>query len=162
MPRLAWFLLATLPLVAADVRDGPLKDLNGYFPMRADASPELYRAMRTEVAVALGLHPLPTKGPLNAVIHGRIDQGEYTIDKVSFESAPGFFVTGNLYRPKQVVGRIPAVLFAHGHWKDARFLNQTPDYVQREIETGQEAFTEGGRSRFQSMCVQLARMGCLV
>jgi dienelactone hydrolase len=162
MPRLAWFLLATLPLVAADVRDGPLKDLNGYFPMRTDASPELYRAMRTEVAVALGLHPLPTKGPLNAVIHGRIDQGEYTIDKVSFESAPGFFVTGNLYRPKQVVGRIPAVLFAHGHWKDARFLNQSPDYVRREIETGQEAFTEGGRSRFQSMCVQLARMGCLV
>lgn len=163
MPRLVLLLLAgLLPLGAADVRDGPLRDLNGYFPLRADTSPASLRAMRTDVAVALGLHPAPTRPPVNAVIHGRIDQGDYTIDKVYFESAPGFFVTGNLYRPKQFTGRIPAVLFAHGHWKDARFLNQPPDFVRREIATGQEVFAEGGRSRFQSMCVQLARMGCLV
>src|SRR5438045_7000341 len=31
-----------------------------------------------------------------------------------------------------------------------------------EISTGQERFEQGGRSRFQSMCVQLARMGCVV
>jgi len=163
MPRLALLLLAgVLGARADDVRDGPLKDLNGFFPLRADTSPETTRAMRTDVAVALGLHPLPTKGPLNAVIHGRIDQGDYTIDKVYFESAPGFFVTGNLYRPKSIQGRIPAVLFAHGHWKDARFLNQPADHVRQEIATGQEVFAEGGKSRFQSLCVQLARMGCLV
>ena len=163
MPRLALLLLAgVLGARADDVRDGPLKDLHGFFPLRADTSPETLRAMRTDVAVALGLHPLPSKGPLNAVIHGRIDQGDYTIDKVYFESAPGFFVTGNLYRPKSIQGRIPAVLFAHGHWKDARFLNQPADHVRREIETGQEVFAEGGKSRFQSLCVQLARMGCLV
>ncbi len=163
MPRLALLLLAgLLPLTAAEVRDGPLKDLNGYFPLRRDTSPESLRGMRTDVAVALGLHPSPTKGPLRAVIHGRIDQGDYTIDKVYFESAPGFYVTGNLYRPKQFTGRIPAVLFAHGHWKDARFLNQPAEHVRKEIATGQEVFVEGGKSRFQSMCVQLARMGCLV
>jgi len=163
MPRLALLLLAgVLGARADDVRDGPPKDLHGFFPLRADTSPETLRAMRTDVAVALGLHPLPTKGPLNAVTHGRIDQGDYTIDKVYFESAPGFYVTGNLYRPKSIQGRIPAVLFAHGHWKDARFLNQPPEYVRREIETGQEVFAEGGKSRFQSLCVQLARMGCLV
>jgi dienelactone hydrolase len=163
MPRLALLLLAgALSLRADDVRDGPLKDLNGYFPLRADTSPATLRTMRADVAIALGLHPSPPRLPLNPVIHGRIDQGDYTIDKVYFESAPGFFVTGNLYRPKHVAGRIPAVLFAHGHWKDARFLNQPPDYVRQEIATGQEVFVEGGRSRFQSMCVQLARMGCLV
>lgn len=163
MPRLALLLLAgAVGLPAADVRDGPLQDLHGFFPLRADTSPETVRAMRTDVAVALGLHPMPTKEPLRAVIHGRVDQGDYTIDKVYFESAPGFFVTGNLYRPKSIQGKIPAVLFAHGHWKDARFLNQPPEHVRREIETGQEAFAEGGKSRFQSLCVQLARMGCLV
>ncbi len=163
MPRLVLLLLAgLLTSRAADVRDGPLQDLHGYFPLRTDASPEVFRAMRLDVAVALGLHPLPTKGPLNAVIHGRIDQVDYTIDKVAFESAPGFYVTGNLYRPKHPTGRIPAVLFAHGHWKDARFINQAPDYVRQEIATGQEVFVEGGKSRFQAMCVQLARMGCLV
>src|SRR5438045_8260162 len=31
-----------------------------------------------------------------------------------------------------------------------------------EISTGQERFEQGGKSRFQSMCVQLARMGCVV
>jgi dienelactone hydrolase len=105
---------------------------------------------------------MPTKTPLNAVIHGKIDQGEYTIEKVYFESAPGFFVTGNLYRPKNVTGKAPAVIFPHGHWTDARFLIQPDKYVREEIATGQERFVEGGKSRFQSMCVQLARMGCVV
>ena len=105
---------------------------------------------------------MPTKTPLNAVIHGRIDRGEYTVEKVYFESAPGFFVTGNLYRPKKVTGKVPGVLFAHGHWTNARLTESTPAELRREIADGEERFEEGGRSRFQSMCVQLARMGCVV
>ena len=50
--------------------------------------------------VSQGLWPLPERTPLNAVIHGLIDKGDYTVEKVYFESVPGFFVTGNLYRPK--------------------------------------------------------------
>ena len=105
---------------------------------------------------------MPTKGPLNAVIHGAIDCGEYTVEKVYFESAPGFFVTGSLYRPKNAKGKVPGVLFAHGHWQDARLSEQSVELTRKEIATGQERFEEGGRSRFQSMCVQLARMGCVV
>ena len=93
---------------------------------------------------------------------GRIDRGEYTVEKVYFESAPGFFVTGNLYRPKNVTGKAPGVLFAHGHWTDARLSESTEAELRREIADGEERFEEGGRSRFQSMCVQLARMGCVV
>ncbi|MEN9677099.1 MAG: hypothetical protein RIS76_2995, partial [Verrucomicrobiota bacterium] len=93
---------------------------------------------------------------------GRVDQGEYTVEKVYFESLPGFFVTGNLYRPARIQGKIPAVLFTHGHWKDARLSESGDDELRREIATGAERFEEGGRSRFQSMCVQLARMGCVV
>jgi dienelactone hydrolase len=105
---------------------------------------------------------MPTKTPLNAVIHGRIDRAEYTVEKVYFESAPGFFVTGNLYRPKNAQGKAPGVLFAHGHWANARLSESGDAELLREIATGQERFEEGGRSRFQSMCVQLARMGCVV
>jgi len=105
---------------------------------------------------------MPTKSPLNPVMHGKIDRPEYTIEKVYFESAPGFFVTGNLYRPKNVQGKAPAVLFAHGHWKDARLSLEVDDSLRGEIATGQERFESGGKSRFQSMCVQLARMGCVV
>jgi dienelactone hydrolase len=169
MPRFPALLLAAVMSCSAlgeDTRDRPLKDLNGYFPFAPPATAaewDVRRAdIRNRVQVALGLLPMPTRTPLNAVIHGKRDQGDYTIEKVYFESTPGFFVTGNLYRPKQTTGQSPAVLFAHGHWKDARFLNQDAAYVRKEIETGQEKFTEGGKSRFQSMAVQLARMGCVV
>lgn len=157
---------AAEPPPLADVRLGDLKDLDGYFPFRPPATREAWEAraaaVRQQIQVALGLWPMPTRTPLNAVIHGRVDQGEYTVDRVYFESLPGFFVTGNLYRPAGVSGKVPVVLFAHGHWKDAR-LSQTPDAeLRREIATGAERFEQGGRSRFQSLCVQLARMGCMV
>jgi dienelactone hydrolase len=167
LPTLVLAALGTLTLAQAeDARLGPLKDLNGYFPFAAPQSVQAWEPrrefVRRQLLVSQGLWPMPTKPPLNAVIHGKIDQGEYTIEKVYFESAPGFFVTGNLYRPKNASGKAPAVIFPHGHWKDARFLIQPDKYVREEIASGQERFVEGGKSRFQSMCVQLARMGCVV
>jgi dienelactone hydrolase len=152
--------------VAEDVRSGPLKDLNGFFPFDPPESREAWQRraaeVRRRVEVSLGLWPPPSKTPLQAVEHGLIDRGEYTVSKVYFESLPGLFVTGNLYRPKTVQGRVPGVLFAHGHWKDARLAMQEEDKLRREIATGEERFEQGGKSRFQSMCVQLARMGCVV
>ena len=149
-----------------DVRLQPLKDLDGYFPFTPPASKADWakraERVRRQILIAEGLWPMPTKTPLNAVIHGRIDCGEYTVEKVYFESAPGFFVTGNLYRPARINGKAPGVLFAHGHWKDARLSEAGDAELRGEIASGQERFEEGGRSRFQSMCVQLARMGCIV
>jgi dienelactone hydrolase len=149
-----------------DVRLESLKDLNGYFPFTPPKSKAEWdkRAeyVRRQILVSQGLWPMPTKTPLNAVIHGKIERPEYTIEKVYFESAPSFFVTGNLYRPKNAMGKVPAVMFAHGHWKNARLSEENDDAVRREIATGQERFERGGSSRFQSMCVQLARMGCIV
>jgi dienelactone hydrolase len=149
-----------------DIRLEPLKDLDGYFPFTPPRSKAEWdkraERVRRQILVSQGLWPMPTKTPLNAVIHGRIDRGEYTVEKVFFESAPGFFVTGNLYRPKNVTGKVPAVLFAHGHWTDARLSESTDAELRREIADGEERFEQGGKSRFQSMCVQLARMGCVV
>ncbi len=149
-----------------DVRLAPPKDYNGYFPFTPPTSKDAWAAraefVRRQVLVSQGMWPMPTKTPLNAVIHGKIDKGEYTVEKVYFESVPGLFVTGNLYRPKGKTGKVPAVLFAHGHWKDARLSEESDERLAAEIATGQERFVEGGKSRFQSMCVQLARMGCIV
>jgi dienelactone hydrolase len=143
-----------------------LKDLNGYFPFTPPKTLEVWKTRREEVRrrilVSQGLWPMPEKGPLNAVIHGRIDRGDHTVEKVYFESSPGFFVTGNLYRPKEVKGKVPGIMFAHGHWKDARLSENPPEKVRQEIAIGAERFEQGGRSIFQSMCVQLARMGCVV
>ncbi len=149
-----------------DARLEPLKDLDGYFPFTPPASKAEWEKraerVRRQILVSQGLWPMPTKTPLNAVIHGKIDRGEYTVEKVFFESAPGFFVTGNLYRPKNITGKAPGVLFAHGHWANARLSESTDAELRRELAEGEERFEQGGRSRFQSMCVQLVRMGCVV
>ena len=149
-----------------DVRLQPLKDLDGYFPFEVPASVEAWKAraerVRRRILVSQGMWPEPTRTPLNAVVHGRVEREGYTIEKVYFESRPGFFVTGNLYRPTGVSGKVPGVLFAHGHWADARLSEASDAELRRELAEGEERFEEGGRSRFQSMCVQLARMGCVV
>ncbi len=176
---LTWILLLTAAAVSAaaprvlpegklpdDIRLQPVKDLDGYFPFTPPTSKSAWEQraerVRRQILVSQGLWPMPTKTPLNAVIHGKVDRPEYTVEKVYFESAPGFFVTGNLYRPKNVTGKVPGVLFAHGHWSNARLSESTDAELRREIAEGEERFEEGGRSRFQSMCVQLARMGCVV
>ena len=158
--------LATLPLVAEDSRLAPPKDLNGYFPFTPPASldewEERKQWVRRQILVSQGLWPMPSKTPLNAVIHSRIEREGYSVEKVYFESVPGFYVTGNLYRPLNPKGKVPAVMFAHGHWKDARLSIDEPGKVRQEIAIGAERFENGGRSVFQSLCVQLARMGCVV
>lgn len=162
-----FFLGFGAPLILAeDIRLQPLKDLNGYFPFNPPAElaewEERREWVRRQVLVSQGLWPMPEKTLLNPVIHGKIERDGYTIEKVYFESAPGFFVTGNLYRPVRPEGKVPGVMFAHGHWKDARLSLADPDSVRREIASGAERFESGGRSMFQSLCVQLARMGCVV
>lgn len=161
-------VLFALPLAAhaEDVRLQPLKDLNGYFPFNPPSSLHDWEArreyVRRQILVAAGLWPMPTKTPLDAVIHGKIDCREYTVEKVYFESVPGFFVTGNLYRPKNVKGKVPGVMCAHGHRQDARLHLDTEQNVRREIAAGAERFESSGRSGYQALCVQLARMGCVV
>ena len=152
--------------VPKDIRLGPLKDLDGYFPFSLPKAVEEWNQraerVRRQMRVALGLWPMPTRTPLNAVIHGKIDRENYTVQKVYFESYPGFYVTGNLYRPKGAPGKRPGVLSPHGHWANGRFFDCGRDDVRKEIIQGAERFEEGGRSPLQSRCVQLARMGCIV
>jgi dienelactone hydrolase len=58
-------------------------------------------------------------GPLNPRITGRIQSENYAIEKVIFESLPGFYVTANLYRPSQP-GRYPGVLLQAGHTQEGK------------------------------------------
>ncbi len=80
--------------------------------------------LRQHVLVSTGLYPMPEKTALNARVFDRIEREEYTVEKVYFESYPGFFVTGNLYRPRGKRGPFPAVLNPHGHWSNGRYANE--------------------------------------
>jgi len=58
-------------------------------------------------------------GPLNARVTGSIQADGFVIEKIIYESLPGYFVTANLYRPSQP-GRYPAVLLQSGHTQEGK------------------------------------------
>ena len=80
--------------------------------------------LRRQIEVSAGLWPPVQKSPLKARIFGKVSKGDYSIEKVFFESYPGFYVTGNLYRPLGKKGPFPGILTPHGHWAYGRLVNQ--------------------------------------
>ena len=99
--------------------------------------------VRKGILRGAGLLPPPKKCAFNPVVHSRRDYDGYSVENVAFESLLGFFVTGNLYRPKLGKPPFAAILCPHGH------------------------FTyPGGGGRFrpdmQLRCATLARLGAVV
>jgi hypothetical protein len=78
--------------------------------------------IRQHILTSAGLVPMPDRTPLRPVVFDDIRHPDYVVSKVYFESLPGFFVTGNLYRPIGD-GPFPAVLSPHGHWINGRLEN---------------------------------------
>ncbi len=72
---------------------------------------------RSQWLEMLGLNPLPPRSELNATVTGTLDRGSYVVEKIHFQSLPGAYVIGNLYRPAKVEGRLPAILYLCGHSK---------------------------------------------
>ncbi len=91
------------PLPSVDRRRTEIRHLNLPCEFVAPATKEAWekraRALREHILVSMGLWPNPVKCPLNARITHRVERDGYSIENVYFESIPGFYVTGNLYRP---------------------------------------------------------------
>ncbi|MCY3759458.1 MAG: acetylxylan esterase [Acidobacteria bacterium] len=81
--------------------------------------------LRRQIEVSAGLWPPVEKSFLKARIFGKVSKGDYSIEKVFFESYPGFYVTGNLYRPLGKKGPFSGILTPHGHWAYGRLENQS-------------------------------------
>src|SRR5688572_28986678 len=68
-----------------DVRLAPPKDLNGYFPFAPPKTADEWNvrkeAVRRQVLAANGLWPMPTKTPLNPIVHGRVERDDFTVDR---------------------------------------------------------------------------------
>ena len=82
------------------------------------------RRIREHVRVCCGLQPMPVRCPLEPRIFGRIEHEDYTVEKVLLQTLPGFWLGGNLYRPKGKTGPFPAILRPHGHWANGRLANE--------------------------------------
>jgi dienelactone hydrolase len=92
-------------------------------------TPEQWQArrprLRQEYLDMLGLWPLPEKTTLHASVTGTVSRDPVFIEKLHFQSRPGLYVTGNLYRPMKTEGKLPAVLYVCGHSGRGRDGNKT-------------------------------------
>lgn len=75
-------------------------------------------SIRAQLRKGMELEIYPERTPLNPQFRNKKILDGYSVESVVFESLPGFYVTGNLYRP---VGRIKrrslaVILFPHGHF----------------------------------------------
>ena len=59
--------------------------------------------------------PNPKRTPLNARIKGVVERDAYKIEKIIFDSRPGFPVTANLYLPRNAPRPLPGVIGTCGH-----------------------------------------------
>ncbi len=89
-------------------------------PLELPAWESRARTLRLQVLSAAGLWADPAREPRRgpeAEVFERREHPEfgYSVEKVFFESLPGYFVTGNLYRPLSADGPRPGVLHPHGH-----------------------------------------------
>lgn len=122
----------------------PYRTLNDRFPGPRERTLDEWKLratyLREHVLASAGLLPLPAKTPLRPEIFGTVTHSDYTVSKVYFESLPGFFVTGNLYRPVGE-GPFPAILSPHGHWAYGRFENTpTASGPGRAINLARQGF----------------------
>lgn len=107
------------------------------------------RHVRGRIQQGAGLAPWPQRTPLNPIIRARRVYDGYTVENIAFESVPGYFVTGNLYRPLNAKKPYAAVLATHGH---AGKIKKTEDY---------DHYARFAPS-MQARCAALARMGAVV
>jgi len=150
-PNPLWQLTRVYPdtaQAAPDGRPATCHHLNERFTMpdyETKAAWEKRAAwLRDHIRVSTGLLPVPERTPLKPQVFGRIERDGYSIEKCYFESRPGFYVCGNLYRPLGKKGPFAGVACPHGHWKEGRFGHEPP------------------RGSVFARCITLARLGCVV
>lgn len=99
--------------------------------------------IRENIRKGARLENLPGRCALNPIRTNLREFDGYTVENVAFESLPGFYVTGNLYLPKNHSGKIPGIACPHGHWENPA------DYGRFRID-------------MQYRCATLASMGAAV
>ncbi len=122
------------------VRRATMRHAEGYGALVSQADAEAYVTMvREKIRECFG--PEPERGELNPRLTGVVERDAYRIEKIIFDSRPGFPVTANLYLPKNVEFPRPGVIGTCGHSTSGK-----------------------GETAYQSFAQGLARLGyvCLI
>jgi len=105
---------------------------------------ERAQMIRRGIIEGMKLDEMPEiEGNFNARIKDTRKFDGYIVENVSIESFPGFYITGNIYRPADSEGKLAGILCPHGHWSN-------PENYGRY------------RPSMQRRCATLARMGAIV
>jgi hypothetical protein len=118
---------------------------------------------------------LPTeKTDLHATITGRVSANGFHIEKLTYQSLPGFYVTALVYVPENGAKVHPAVLVAAGHSPKGKIYYQ--DLCQRLVQRGYLVISwdpvgqgersqfwdaQANKSRYNLVCAEHAVMGNL-
>lgn len=115
--------------------------LQNHIPVSLSAWTERSAKIVQQIKAGMQLDALPAKTNSIPIIHSRKEMNGYSVENVAFESMPGIYVTGNLYRPLRKLPAYAGILSPHGHFSnpDTRFNKDT-----------------------QERCANLARMGAVV
>lgn len=96
--------------------------------------------IRKGIITGMKLDQMPKVTSDIKLIVSKTHQGDgYIVENVAFESFPGFYVTGNIYRPVNPDKKCAAILSPHGHWANRRLTAEV-----------------------QARCAAFARMGAIV
>ncbi|MBI3911222.1 MAG: acetylxylan esterase [Armatimonadetes bacterium] len=109
------------------ISDEPaVRRLAEYYALRCAPRPLAYRSraawvarrseVRRQARAALGIDPAPERLPLDVREGGTLVRSGYEVRRLYWQTWPGVYASGWLYRPAPLSGRAPAVLNLHGHW----------------------------------------------
>ncbi len=112
---------------------------------------ELRKRVRTELRRMWGA--FPPRSSLNPSHVGTLDAGDHRVERIVFESRPGFHVTANLYRPRETSGPLPAVIFPVGHSAEGKAGESYQRFCQLIARNGMAVLTwdavgQGERGQF--------------
>jgi dienelactone hydrolase len=102
-------------------------------------------SVRRQLRAGMELEKFPARTPLHPKSRNKQILNGYSVEAVVFESVPGFYVTGNLYRPagSAAAKSLAAIVCPHGHW------DKPEDYGRF-------------RADMQYRCATFAKMGAVV
>jgi len=113
----------------AQVRAAESRSLLAKAALKTKADAEAFvRDVQRRIRESFG--PEPERTPLNARITGVVERDAYKIEKVIFESRPGFLVTANLYVPKGREFPLPGVVGTCGHSANGKAIEAYQSFAQ--------------------------------
>jgi len=97
----------------------------------------------------MGINMQLKRSAIKPIVRLKRVMNGYTVENVAFESFPGYYIAGSLYKPLKSKGKLAAILCPHGHFPERR----TPADLDLQ-----------GRYRpdMQIRCAALAKMGAVV